>query len=63
MLRASVSAIGWVVGGPDVVLSAILEVIGLEGTLTHISQISHLGAPLTGTSTAHMSRLHGHYGQ
>lgn len=33
MLHASVSAIGWVVGGPDVVLQAILDVIGPEGTL------------------------------
>lgn len=33
MLHASVRAIGWVVGGPDVVLDAILEVLGPAGTL------------------------------
>lgn len=33
MLHASVRAIGWVVGGPDQVLAALLEVLGPEGTL------------------------------
>lgn len=33
MLHASVKAIGWVVGGPDVVLQAILDALGPEGTL------------------------------
>lgn len=33
MLHASVRAIGWVVGGPDIVIRAILDVIGPEGTL------------------------------
>jgi aminoglycoside 3-N-acetyltransferase len=33
MLHASVKAVGWVVGGPDVVLHALREVIGPEGTL------------------------------
>jgi aminoglycoside 3-N-acetyltransferase len=33
MLHASVKAMGWVVGGPDVVLRALLEVLTLEGTL------------------------------
>jgi aminoglycoside 3-N-acetyltransferase len=33
MLHASVRAVGWVVGGPDTVLQAILEVIGPVGTL------------------------------
>ncbi len=33
MLHASVRAIGWVVGGPDVVLDALLEVLGPAGTL------------------------------
>ncbi|MGQ9478326.1 MAG: AAC(3) family N-acetyltransferase, partial [Candidatus Bipolaricaulia bacterium] len=28
MLHASVRAIGWVVGGPDMVIQAILEVLG-----------------------------------
>ncbi len=33
MLHASVKAVGWVVGGPDVILHAIREVLGPEGTL------------------------------
>jgi len=33
MLHASVKAIGWIVGGPDVVIQAILDVLGPEGTL------------------------------
>ncbi len=33
MLHASVKAVGWVVGGPDVVLNALREVLGPEGTL------------------------------
>lgn len=33
MLHASVKAIGWVVGGPDVVLDALLEVLTPSGTL------------------------------
>jgi aminoglycoside 3-N-acetyltransferase len=33
MLHASVRAIGWVVGGPDVVLHAIRDVLGEVGTL------------------------------
>ena len=33
MLHASVKAAGWIVGGPDVVLRAILDVLGSTGTL------------------------------
>ncbi len=33
MLHASVKAIGWIVGGPDVVIQALLDVLGQEGTL------------------------------
>jgi aminoglycoside 3-N-acetyltransferase len=33
MLHASVKAVGWVVGGPDVVIQALLDVVGDEGTL------------------------------
>jgi aminoglycoside 3-N-acetyltransferase len=33
MLHASVKAIGWIVGGPDIVLQALLEVLGPQGTL------------------------------
>jgi aminoglycoside 3-N-acetyltransferase len=33
VLHASVKAIGWVVGGPDVVLNALREVLGPDGTL------------------------------
>ena len=33
MLHVSVKAIGWIAGGPDVILQAILEVLGKEGTL------------------------------
>ncbi len=33
MLHASVKAIGWIVGGPDIVLQSIFEIIGNNGTL------------------------------
>ena len=33
MFHASVKAIGWVVGGPDVVIQALLDVVGAKGTL------------------------------
>lgn len=33
MLHASVCAIGWIVGGPDVVLDALLDVLTPSGTL------------------------------
>jgi aminoglycoside 3-N-acetyltransferase len=33
MLHASVRSVGWVVGGPDVVLHALREALGPEGTL------------------------------
>jgi aminoglycoside 3-N-acetyltransferase len=33
MLHASVKAVGWVVGGPDVVLHALREALGPDGTL------------------------------
>lgn len=33
MLHASVGAIGWIVGGPDRALRAVLDVLGAEGTL------------------------------
>lgn len=33
MLHASVRATGWVVGGPDMVIQALLDVLGPEGTL------------------------------
>ncbi len=33
MLHVSVKAIGWIVGGPDIVAQALLDVIGPEGTL------------------------------
>ena len=33
MLHVSVKAIGWIVGGPDVVLDALLEVLTPAGTL------------------------------
>jgi aminoglycoside 3-N-acetyltransferase len=33
MLHASVKAIGWIVGGPDVVLQALLDVLTPDGTL------------------------------
>jgi aminoglycoside 3-N-acetyltransferase len=33
MLHASVKAIGWIVGGPDIVIHALLEVLGTYGTL------------------------------
>lgn len=33
MLHASVKAIGWIVGGPDIVIQSLLDVLGKEGTL------------------------------
>ncbi|BDU78667.1 aminoglycoside 3-N-acetyltransferase [Mesoterricola sediminis] len=33
MLHASVGALGWVVGGPDTVIQAVLDVLGPAGTL------------------------------
>lgn len=33
MLHASVKAVGWIVGGPDMVLRATLDVLGSAGTL------------------------------
>ena len=33
MLHVSVKAMGWIVGGPDIVIQALLDVIGPEGTL------------------------------
>ena len=33
MLHASVKSVGWVVGGPDVVLHALREALGPDGTL------------------------------
>ena len=33
MLHASVKAVGWIVGGPDMVLRAMLDVLGTTGTL------------------------------
>jgi aminoglycoside 3-N-acetyltransferase len=33
MLHASVKSIGWIVGGPDMVLQALFEILGDEGTL------------------------------
>ena len=33
MLHASVKAVGWIVGGPEMVLRAILDVLGSTGTL------------------------------
>ena len=34
MVHSSVKSLGWVVGGPDIIIDAILEVIGSNGTLT-----------------------------
>ncbi len=33
MLHASVKSVGWIVGGPDVVLHALRAVLGPDGTL------------------------------
>ncbi len=33
MLHASVKAVGWIVGGPDIVLQALLEMLEKQGTL------------------------------
>jgi aminoglycoside N3'-acetyltransferase len=39
MLHASVKAIGWMVGGPDIVIQALLDVIGHEGTLMRARKV------------------------
>lgn len=33
MMHASVKAVGWIVGGPDVILRAVLDILGPDGTL------------------------------
>ena len=33
MLHASVKAVGWIVGGPDMVIQALVDVVGPDGTL------------------------------
>jgi len=33
MMHASVKAVGWIVGGPDVIIQSVLEVLGPDGTL------------------------------
>lgn len=33
MMHASVKAVGWMVGGPDIILRAMLDVLGPDGTL------------------------------
>jgi aminoglycoside 3-N-acetyltransferase len=33
MLHASVKSVGWIIGGPDVILSSLRELLGPEGTL------------------------------
>lgn len=33
MLHASIKSVGWIVGGPDMVLEALFEILGREGTL------------------------------
>jgi aminoglycoside 3-N-acetyltransferase len=37
MLHASVKSIGWIVGGPEVVLHAIMNVLGTSGTLMMVA--------------------------
>ena len=46
-VHASVKAIVWIVGGPDVVIQALLEVLGREGTLMMLAswEDSPWGAP------------------
>ncbi|MDI6690715.1 MAG: AAC(3) family N-acetyltransferase [Candidatus Bathyarchaeota archaeon] len=47
MLHAFVKAIGWIVDGPDIVIQALLEVLGKEGTLMMLAswEDSPWGAP------------------
>jgi aminoglycoside N3'-acetyltransferase len=45
MLHTSVRAIGWVVGGPDVVIQALLDVLGPEGTLMWLTKDHPLHYP------------------
>lgn len=47
MVHSSLSRLGWVVGGPQTVVDALLDVIGPSGTLmmpTHSSQLTDPGA-------------------
>ena len=37
MLHASVKNIGWIVGGPDVVIEAILDILTRDGTLMMVA--------------------------
>ena len=33
MLHVSVKSVGWIVGGPDMIIQALLDVLGTQGTL------------------------------
>jgi len=33
MMHASVKAVGWIIGGPDVIIQSVLDVLGPDGTL------------------------------
>jgi aminoglycoside 3-N-acetyltransferase len=37
MLHASVKSVGWIVGGPDIVLQAVMNVLGTSGTLMMVA--------------------------
>ena len=37
MLHVSVKAIGWIVGGPDMVIQALLDLLSPKGTLTMLA--------------------------
>lgn len=49
-VHSSLSAIGWVLGGPPTVVRALLEVLGERGTLAMPSATPHCGDPATWSS-------------
>ena len=51
MLHASVKAVGWIVGGPDMVLRAILGVIGSNGNLRMAGETTRLAMHRTRPDT------------